>query len=234
MAGKSRRSRPKRSRWSKRKGQERRDILTQEEIKGTISRYCDIMESVKHRLELVSKIVDGYRIFESEYHTYEFVAVQLRKVLESVAFASLCANRKRYAENYSGFRTEWSARRILTNIERMHPNFYPVPLQPFTTNPDGSKHFPVVDDGFMRRDEFEELYDTCSAVIHTTNPFSDTTSIDFRLSVQEWVNRIRSLLNIHRLQLAGTETIWVVFMSGEGGKVQAITAEPTVQQAQVS
>ena len=40
----------------------------------------------------------------------------------------------------------------------------------------------------MDRNEFEELYNICSAAIHATNPFSGRTSIDFRLPVQEWVN----------------------------------------------
>ena len=230
MAGKSRRSRrPKRSRWAKRKRQDRaKGHPMQKEIEGAVDIYCGIMQSVKNRLDLVSKItVDGYLISGSEYHTYEFVAIQLRKVLESVAFGSLCANRKEYAENYNNSRNEWRAKRILDNLERMHPRFYPEPLQQFVTKPDGEKHFPGVEDGFMDRNEFEELYNICSAAIHATNPFSGRTSIDFRLPVQEWVNRIRSLLNIHRMNLAGTETVWVVYMNGQGGKVQAFTAVPT-------
>ena len=209
MAGKSKRSRPKRSRWAKRKRQDQAKghPIQQNEIGEAIDIYCEIMRSVRNRLGLVSKIpVADHYVAGSEYHTYEFVAVQLRKVLESVAFGSLCANRKEYADNYNNFRKEWRAKGILHNLERIHPEFYPQPLQQFVTKPDGTKHFPAVEDGFLTRKEFEELYEICSEAMHATNPFSGKTHIDFRLTVQEWVARIRTLLNIHlaRLRLRPT------------------------------
>ena len=204
------------------------------EIEGAVNIYCGIIQSVKDRLDLVSRIVnEGGLLYGSEYHTYEFVAVQLRKVLESIAFGSLCANQKQYSESHENFGNEWRAKKILGNLEQVHPRFYPAPLREPVTKPDGTKYFPSVEDGFMNRTEFEELYDTCSAAMHATNPFSDRTSIDFRLPVQEWVNRIRSLLNIHVMYLAGTKTIWVVYMNGEDGKVQALTAVPTEHEARL-
>lgn len=226
MAGKTRR--PKRSRWSKQKRQDRvREQPTQKEIATAVDVYCEIMQSAKSRLDLVAKITaDGYLIAGSEYHTYEFMAVQLRKVLEAVAFGSLCANQKVYVNKYNKLSREWSAKRILENLERIHPYFYPKPHKQFVTKPDGTKHFPAVEEGFLTRNEFEELYDTCSAAMHATNPFSGVTSVNFRLPVQEWVNRIRSLLNIHLMRIAGNDTLWLVYMSGEYGKVQAIIAEP--------
>ena len=192
------------------------------------------MQSAKDRLDLVVGLANnGPTLLGSEVYAYECLSVQLRKVLELIAFGSLCANQEKYAEHYENFGKEWRAKRILDKLERIHPDFYPKPLRPFVKKPDGTKHFPIVEDGFLGREEFEELYDACSAAIHTANPFGSKTAINFRLPVVGWVDRIRTLLNIHLMHLAGTDTIWVVYMNGQDGKVQTFTAGPTEQQAGV-
>src|ERR1700731_738919 len=60
----------------------------------------------------------------------ELVFLQLRKILELLAFASLTANREKYAAAHKKFATFWRAKDMLQDLEKVNPDFYPRPVQP--------------------------------------------------------------------------------------------------------
>lgn len=191
-----------------------------------ITLYCGLMEDVKVRLELIRRFTSGEVRVGSNQFTYECVSVQLRKTLESIAFASLCANKVKYSEVHANFAKHWKAKALLNDLKRVHPNFYPVPMKRPVVKPDGTKHLDRIDDGFLTREDFVFLYDRCSEVIHTRNPFSQAeTAIDFVHSVDEWLRKIETLLQLHLVQLADVDTVWVVSMhEPSDGKVHAYVA----------
>ena len=190
--------------------------------------YCSLMEDVKGRIGFVRRITSGQLSVDSNQFAYECVSVQLRKVLELIAFASLCANKGKYAEAYADFSTHWRAKALLQALKRLHPDFYPTPMKPPVTKPDGTKHLDRVVDGFLTPDEFIALYDKCSDVIHTRNPFSTLEpGIDFVHSVDQWLGKIMALLQLHLVRLAGTSEVWVVSMhEPSDGRVHAYIASP--------
>ena len=51
----------------------------------------------------------------------------------------------------------------------------------------------VLKDGYLTRDDFAFLYDACSAVLHSRNPFSARTAVKINYDFPVWVERIRSL-----------------------------------------
>jgi hypothetical protein len=83
-------------------------------------------------------------------------------------------------------------------------------------------------DGYLTRQEFVDLYDTCNKVLHVWNPFSpDARHIDFGRTVAEWVQRIQRLLALHLMHVAGSENVWLIQMaSPEDGRVHAFPASP--------
>jgi hypothetical protein len=88
------------------------------------------------------------------------------------------------------------------------------------------KHFPRPADGFMTTGEFASLYDSCSEVLHTRNPFAaKDPTVQIGYSVEAWVARIQRLLDWHLMHLAGGDK-WVVNVPAEGN-VQAWPASPT-------
>jgi hypothetical protein len=78
----------------------------------------------------------------------------------------------------------------------------------------------------MTQDEFVELYQVSSQVLHSRNPYdgSDPT-IQAKYTVAEWVTRIQRLLSWHNIELID-ETRWLVNIPPEGN-VQAWPAAPT-------
>ena len=72
------------------------------------------------------------------------------------------------------------------------------------------------------------LYDKCSEVIHTRNPFSTSEpKIDFVHSVDQWLSKIMALLQLHLIRLAGSPEVWLVSMhEPSDGRVHAYVAGP--------
>jgi hypothetical protein len=84
------------------------------------------------------------------------------------------------------------------------------------------------DNGALTEDEFEELFDKCCKIVHVWNPFDpNTRSVDFKLPISEWLQKITNLLKQHQMRLVDTDKWWLIVMSSaEDGKPHAYTLEP--------
>ncbi len=148
----------------------------------------------------------------------------MRKALEEIAFASLSANREKYSAARAGFATEWNVSRMLGFIEKINPTFYPVPLNRPQELAPGRKHFDRVEDGYLTKDDFVMLYDGCAEVLHCRNPYAPgDTTINLHFTVEEWLRRIKILLNWHFVQLVDIPGLWVIQVPNEG-PVRAVAA----------
>ena len=146
--------------------------------------YCNYMEDIKRRLGLVLSVTDGRFSIGHEDFDSELFCFHLRKTLELIAFASLIANKEKYAQTYADFATHWNAKRLLTKLEKMHPEFYPKPVEFTEQDTSGVMRFTEVTDGFLTRGEFATLYDKCSDVSHVWNPFrTESKIINFGYSI---------------------------------------------------
>ncbi len=138
-------------------------------------------------------------------------------MLEEVAFSSLSANRERYAAARAGFATEWNARRMLGFVENVNPRFYPVLLTPPQEIAPGHKQFGRIADGFLTREEFVDLYDYGSELLHSRNPYAaGDAAIDSRYPIDVWSRRVKTLLSLHLLQLVDVDGLWVVCVPNQG------------------
>ncbi|HEX7408107.1 MAG TPA: hypothetical protein VF515_10740 [Candidatus Binatia bacterium] len=189
--------------------------------------YCNCMEQVKRRLRLVAAITGGMLKTGDEGADAEFACLQLRKVLELIAFATLAANRERYSQARADVDKEWSAKRILERLARMNPDFYPVPVIPISKGP-GRWHFDIVADGFLTQSDFAILFDKCSEVVHEWNPFrAGPRLVDFGRSISEWARRIERLLEVHHVRLIDQPDILLVRLTDPAdGKAHVFSASP--------
>src|ERR1700733_9273779 len=103
--------------------------------------YCKCMAEVRHRLGVVQGVLAGRVRTGHETFDAELIFIQLRKTLELIAFGSLCANKEKYSGVHQNFAQHWSAKRLLVDLGKLNPHFYPQPLEPPQQRPDGSKHF---------------------------------------------------------------------------------------------
>jgi hypothetical protein len=178
--------------------------------------YCNCMIEIRRRLSLVQAVLDASITTGHNDFDIEMVFVQLRKTLEVIAFASLTANKKEYSAAYDQFASHWNAQRMLRDLAKINPQFFPVALEPPQLMPNGVKHFPRPLDGFLTEDEFVSLYDKCAKILHARNPFSaESPTIQIGYSVMQWLSRIQKLLRLHFINLVNGD-VWVVQIPNEG------------------
>jgi hypothetical protein len=190
--------------------------------------YAQYMHALRERIRRVDKIVSGHSPMKSEEWDTEVVCLLLRKSLEHMAFASLVAHREAYSAVFADFETHWNVKRLFKKLEKVHPDFYPVPAIIPAEQSTPVKQLQDVTSDFLTKDDFVVLYDVCSQVIHTQNPYrKGPWVIDTVRPLSEWTNRLKNLLNVHYFKLSGAPGVWLAQMvHPQDGKVHVFTCEP--------
>jgi hypothetical protein len=190
--------------------------------------YCNCMTELLQRTTLIRSVFARRVTTGYDPADREIVFLQFRKVLELVAFGSLVANKDEYSKVRASFAKEWRAKDMLQQLEKVNPNFYPLPLALASTIADASgrkvHHLEPLTDRFLTKDDFVELYDYCGDFLHAQNPFKMRTRINVRLAPKAWLSRIEQLVKLHQAQLI-TGACWVCAVPDKDGKVHTYTAE---------
>ena len=179
------------------------------------------MEEIKRRAEVINGFLTGQ--FHAMYiqTTAESIALQVRKILELIALASLVANRSEYAKHRKNFQRDWNAKRILQTLEKANPRFYPTPNKQVVDEETGKVvSLENIKSGFLTKHDYMILFDTCNRILHADNPFFRKQDPDtFLNSVPTWMEKIRRLLNHHTIQLIDNDKqLWVLMKSKTDGK----------------
>ena len=177
--------------------------------------YRKCMGDIRTRLNALSWLLQEDPLTQgNSLLTMELAFLQLRRVLEIVAFSSLTAHERKYAEAYKNYHQHWRAKDMLKVVERLNPHFYPRPLEaPTVIN--GRWHYEVMKDGFLTRDEFGRAYDDCSLVLHTSNPFSKREPVSIMAPVDYGV-KLKRLVERHYIRMVGGTTVWLVTIPSSG------------------
>ncbi len=174
------------------------------------------MEEIKRRTSVVHAFLSGSRHALYEATTIESVCLQIRKILELIAMASLVANKESLSRAQSSLKKEWHADRILKEIERANPEFYP---QPIIEHPEAGPLKATWEDrtgDVLTRDEFAEVYGRCGAILHAGNPLGDGIDYGYyRTNAQAWMTRTMNLLNSHTIRLLGNPNLFLIHMRDE-------------------
>lgn len=188
-----------------------------------IIKYCKCMEEIKKRTHAITTILNKKHTTAYQATNREFCCLQIRKILELIALASIAANKAEYAKQYNKFFKHWNAKRILKDIEKINPEFYPVPSdQVIDSNTGKVSELKLIESGFLTKEEFIDVYDKCSCqVIHSSNPYDAPVNFDeFDNLIPEWTAKIIRLLQHHQIQLIDSHLqLWVLMKSKEDGKV---------------
>lgn len=200
--------------------------------KTDIQKYCDCMEEIKLRSNLIFSIVNGKITLGKEIFDYELICIQLRKILELIALSSLVSNKRVYSETYEDFHSHWNAKKILNALEKINPNFYPVPAQIDPKGKIGSNNaYHMKKDSkksALTKNEFVRLYNICGSILHTKNPYAQKKNIDIEIPIDSWMKKIAHLLNQHYIQLVDG-SFWLIHMiDPQDKKAHAYTLTPKV------
>ena len=192
------------------------------------SKYADCMEEIKMRTTVVDGFLSGKCHAMYVQTTAESISLQIRKILELVALASLVANRTEYQKHRRNFHSDWNGKRILETLEIANMQFYPKPTKQVLDQTTGKVvSLEDITSGFLTKRDYVRLYDRCGGILHADNPFSPKRDIQsFLDSVPGWMEKIMRLLNHHVIQLVDDDQqIWVLMHAKSDGKAHVYEFE---------
>ncbi|HAN9233936.1 TPA: hypothetical protein IGP90_003901, partial [Escherichia coli] len=162
------------------------------------NKYLKLMFECRKRIETLHDLASGHTGGLYLQVLIEIEALQLRKLLELIAFSSLISYEESYKTVAKSIDGVWKAKRIISELEKINPNFYPLPVSSFTN--DGWKK---LKGGYLTKKQFIALYDECSTHIHVRNPYRiSENSLAFHRKVPSYLERIECLLSKHIVSLA--------------------------------
>lgn len=182
-----------------------------------IVKYCDLMEEVKLRIAVIDYFIYGQGHALYQPPTLESACLQLRKVLELIAFGSLVANADAYTLIYAKVSKKWQAADLLQELDKVNPDFYPVPVIEVPSNAPGVIHQLQTREGdYLTKAEFPEVYGRCGVMAHAANPYGKGIDYAYYQKIlPSWRTRIINLLNNHEMHLLNRPGMYVIHMKEE-------------------
>jgi len=172
------------------------------------------MKEIKLRTEVITLFLSGQREARYGATTVETIGLQFRKIFELIAFASLAANREEYFLIYRDFEKHWEAAKLVKNLRRVNPNFYPKPVVEVPSKEPGVVNaLKNRDEGYLSETELVEAHGRCGALMHAANPFSNGIDYSFyQRRFPIWLTRMMNLLNNHQVHLPGDPGFYLIHM----------------------
>lgn len=179
-------------------------------------KYRAILIEIKRRTAVVDAFLFGSAHALYVPTTVESACLQIRKILELIAFSSLIANKEIYSSEYKKFAEHWNARLMLKDLERVNSDFYPKPIIQKPSNTPGiQSDWSDRQDDFLTKDNFLSVYEKCGGILHADNPYGVQTDYEKYLKqLKDWRNRIVNLLNAHTIKLVNDKNLYLFQMGG--------------------
>ena len=163
-----------------------------------IAQYCDLMEEVKSRVGAINQLMDlpGITIRTR----VESICLQLRMLLELIVFSSLVSNKDAWRRSQKELRSSQDIGNRLRELKRIHPNFYPRPVDLQASVPGEEPGDRV--EGFLSEDQLREVYGRLGNILHAENPLGRDTDYRFFIdAVPGWISQVQNLLECHKVYL---------------------------------
>lgn len=148
--------------------------------------YLDHMIAVKRRFRAIDRILGAKkpRTLTREFDD-EFMWLQLRQIVELVAYSAIAADEERYAalrqeqDKNADYRIDSKPAKVLKHLSQISPHFLPKSLGAMLSQPDGSKHFEQGSEVAVLG-RFLEIHDTAGQHLHAINPFNEADVLDIK------------------------------------------------------
>ncbi len=180
-------------------------------------KYRAVLIEIKRRTAVIDAFLkgDAHALFVPT--TVESTCLQIRKILELIAFSSLIANIEAYSKQYAKFAEHWNAKLMLKDMSRVNPDFYPKPIIQTPSKKSGiTSEWSDRKDDFLTQEEFIKAYEKCGAIMHADNPYGSKIDHDYYLaSAREWRHKIVNLLNAHIIKLIGDKNLYLFQMGAD-------------------
>ena len=193
--------------------------------------YRELMRGIKRRKEYIDALRanPGLAVFNWTY--MESICLQIRMMLEHIAFACLVANGEKLDELPKKIGKQYHADDILKLLDGVHPECFPKPTllvedreaqsspevkEALRRFPQGNLRGRWVDrpeGDWLTRAEFRQVYGRLGQVLHARNPLGSQVEFEYydRMTPQ-WEQRIVNLLRYHEIAVKEEDMVYIVVM----------------------
>ena len=180
-------------------------------------RYLRNMQIIKWRIRAIKDIRTRKCHTTYPATNIEFCALQIRKILELIALSSLISDLDVYRKKFNNIEKKWNARLILQDIERIHPDFYPIPVD---IDPNDKYRWLDKRKPYLTKELFVSVYKKCGKILHEDSVFKEDKDMDSTYNqadkqINNWAFLIMNLLNTHIVHLYNKKDLFYITMGGE-------------------
>lgn len=188
--------------------------------------YYNCLDKIKRRINVIADHLNKVTTEKYLIIEVETMCLQFRKILEKIMLMSLVANKEQYAAQNEKFAKHYHAERIMRDLEKVNPNFYPTPIKKVQGEGKISE-LVSIENGYLTKEELIEIYEKCGGMMHAQNPFASERPLkEIQSHFAEWLTKICLLLWHHRIGLADGKTMVVALMERkDNGQPQAVIFE---------
>jgi hypothetical protein len=158
-------------------------------------KYLACMEEVKKRIQILDEALLPFRARkELAVPNLELAALQLRKIYELIAFASLATNRERYSQVRQRYEKDWNLAEVLRIVAEINPHSFPVACR-------------MVGEEIIDREEMNftksslaKFHGELATLLHAKNPYKDEFDyLKWHQKCVEMRDHALDVLNFHRV-----------------------------------
>ena len=191
-----------------------------------LQKYLDQMSLIKLRQSVIDNIINNRTTTGYLYSDIEICVLEIRKIIELIAMGSIVSNIEEYSKIHDKYKTDWNAKLIFRDIERINPHFYPEPID--IDKSGAVDRFVPIKSGYLTKKEAEGLYDKCNAFLHEDNPFNSLHEVAYyEKKIPIWNQKIIKLLNRHLVHIYEGYMYFVIMKSEEDGNPRGNIFEAT-------
>jgi hypothetical protein len=171
------------------------------------------------------------KAFKNRILANEFCFLQLRLICECIALSCLIAHGHRNEVSSLKFQKDFAADSLMRKLERLHPEFYPIPVKIEFLIQGGMNLMPRECDHLKKLDLIRLVQFTGSKLHrgpikdYTFKPTDNQLAEDFQ-KIITWGNQILLLLDQHRINLSSGNEYLICYLKDEKDNVGVFFAGP--------
>lgn len=156
-----------------------------------INQYADIVKEIRERILSAEMLSDE----DKNLVFIESTSLQIRKILELIAYLSVLANNEKLNHNN---RKEYHAEKIINTLTEKTTIFYPFPshIFPPSNNNEQPVLIPIGYQYALSQDDFKKVYSKCGKILHAQHPLKS------KVNIEEYVRENKITLNKLKEQLS--------------------------------
>ncbi|MFZ6733636.1 hypothetical protein ACO0LG_17045 [Undibacterium sp. Ji42W] len=163
-----------------------------------LNKYIEQLENIKQRGKVFVAFTNGTVNAIYEDSTIEVATLQLRKILELLAFGFVLSIGEKAIPAYASFMKYKKADDFISNLNELSDQFYPVPInQPREQGKELLWEFPDPSE-YLTSEDFITLFEHCDLILEPRKVGAIPLNLDHcKAANQRWYKKIVRLLNAH-------------------------------------